>query len=144
MSKDLIDKIMIQAEIDSLLNDTREEYHIFDRYSLSPMNEKLRFKNGVAKLPPAYKETKPLKSVLEAEGNGGEIVFEGVYFDSDEKIQVAIPGLNKLCFISQQKLNQLISKYGGKKLNVTVKGRKANYVCFAIDKKTLLSYCEFE
>jgi hypothetical protein len=111
----------------------------------------LHFKNGEATLPPAYKETKPLKSVLEADKyvyevpvkkiGGNEIVFDGPYTNADGKIEIEIPGIKQCCFISQQKLNELISKYGGRRYPEVENGHEVNYVCFSIDIKTLLKYC---
>jgi hypothetical protein len=149
MSKSLVDKIIMQAMIDSLLNDTREEFHQFDPYSLTPIREKLHFKNGEASLPSATKETKSLKSILESgqyvsevpimkvKGNKLELLGPFGYAD-DEKIPVELPDLNKTWYLNAGRLKRIFSQYVTRVYEDTDKeGWTTYYVLVTIDRKRL-------
>jgi len=144
---------MIEDEIEALLYD--ENYDVADmyKYSLTPMSEKLHFKNGVAELPKAYKEPTEPKSVLEAK----DVVYEvpiksgecyrgasGIQMGQADKVQIEIPGITRPCLIGKQQLYELVKKYGGKCYEVEEDGKMVVYRCLSIDRATLLKYCECE
>lgn len=154
MSKSLIDRIILQADLDFLFDRGKEfekPLKKFDPYSLTPIREKLHFKNGEANLPPAYKETKPLKSILESgqyvsevpimkvKGNELQLLGPFAYADN-EKIPVELPNLDKVCYLNAGRLKRILSQYVTRVYDDRDKdGWNTYYVLFAIDRNLLFN-----
>jgi hypothetical protein len=135
---------VIADEIDYLLYRENDEFHKFDQYSLTPVRE-ANFKNGVKKLPPAYKETVPLKSVLESglyvteipvmKVKGDTVEPIGPFAVNDKYIDVEMPNSGKVYRLDAKKLKQVLSRYIVKQYTDEVNGWDVLYVFIALDRK---------
>jgi hypothetical protein len=142
---------MIEDEIEALLNTDEDNFEMY-KYSLTPITEKMRFKNGIGEPEPAYKEPTELKSVLEAEqlvyeipvrrGNDSIVATDDLYESAQDRIMIKVPGVSRSCYISRQRLSQLLDDDDSESYEENENGKNVTYRCLSVDKPTLLSYCE--
>jgi hypothetical protein len=141
----------IEDEIDILLYNDTDGKDRFNPHSLTPLKE-LHFRNGIGKLPSASKEPKELKSVLEAgmyvsevpimKMKGGIVEPTGVYANQQDKVRVYIPGTDKPYYLNMNRLKYVLSRYVIGGFSDVQDGWEVRYVWLAMDRDTLLKFCD--
>jgi len=145
LPKDIVDKILIQAEIDSLLYPLEVEEDRFDPYSLKPIPrfDESKFINGIKK---PHSATTPMKSAYKdkfiSEVNilgmkNGRV--NGLYLTDEPYIRVDIPGEY---YIETTKLIQLLKEFEANEYVVPYTDGLELVKLLCIDKQLLLDNCE--
>lgn len=147
LPKDIVDKIMIQADIDSLLNPLEYEEDRFDSYSLKPMPrfDESKFINGIKKphsaaipIRTAYKEKFISEVNILGMKNGR---LNGLYLTDEPYIKVDIPGDY---YIETNKLMQLLKEFEANEYIVPYNDGLELVKLLCIDKQLLLDNCEIK
>lgn len=148
LPKSIVDKIMIQADIDKLLNNEQEEHHHFDPYSLTPAQQfyESKFNRGVKEPSSA---SKPLKkayrsmfvsevNVLGMKGNR----LDGLCLTDEPYIKVKIRGERNEYYIETGRLKQLLKEFQTDEYTVPYDDGLSLVKLLCIDKQLLLDNCE--
>ncbi len=147
LPKDIVDKIMIEAEIDALLNSLEKEEDRCDPYSLKPMPrfDESKFINGIKKLHSAampmkraYKDKFISEVNILGMKNGR---LNGLYLTDEPYIKVDIPGDY---YIETKKLMQLLKEFEANEYVVPYNDGLELVKLFCIDKQLLLDNCEIK
>ncbi len=145
LPKDIVDKIMIEAEIDSLLNPLDMEEDRFDPYSLKPMPrfDESKFINGIKKshsaaipMKKAYRDKFISEVNILGMKNGR---LNGLYLTDEPYIKVDIPGNY---YIETKKLMQLLKEFEANEYVVPYNDGLEVVKLLCIDKQLLLDNCE--
>jgi hypothetical protein len=148
ISPSIVDKILLQADIDFLLNDLEVEEDLFDPYSLTPVVRfyESKFITEVKHLPSvskprrkAYKE-KFISEVELIAMNGGKL--SGLYLNLDPHLKVEVPGVEGDYYIERNRLKQLLKEFEAEEYTVPYGDGLALVKLLAIDKQLLLDNCE--
>ncbi len=147
LTKSIVDKIMIQADIDKLLNNEQEELHHFDPHSLTPIQHfyESKFNRGVKELGSA---SKPLKkayksmfvsevNVLGMKGNR----LDGLCLSDESYIKVMVPGQTRDFYIETGRLKELLKEFEAEEYTVPYEDGLALVKLLCIDKQLLLDNC---
>ncbi|WP_345081769.1 hypothetical protein [Nemorincola caseinilytica] len=147
LPKDIVDKIMIQAEIDSLLAPLEIEEDRFDPLSLKPIPrfDESKFINGIKKthsaeipMKKAYKD-KFISEVNVIGMKDGRL--NGLYLTDEPYIKVDIPGNY---YIATKQLIHLLKEFEANEYIVPYNDGLELVKLFCIDKQLLLDNCEIK
>lgn len=148
LPKSIVDKILIQADIDALLTNEPEEFHPFDSHSLTPVQQfyESKFNRGIKEPTSA---SKPLKkayksmflsevNMLRMKGNR----LDGLCLTDEPYIKVIVPGERGDFYIETNRLKQLLKEFEADEYTVPYDDGISLVKLLSIDKQLLLDNCE--
>lgn len=148
LPKSIVDKIILQAEIDFLLNKTSEKREDLDAHSLTPVQQfyESKFNRGTKESRSASKPLrKAYKSMFVAEvnmlGMKGNCM-DGLILSNEPYVKVLLPGEAGEFYVETGRLKQLLKEFSIDEYTVSYDDGLAVVKLFCIDKQLLLDNCE--
>lgn len=148
LPKSIVDKIILQAEIDFLLNKTSEEPDDIDAHSLTQVLQffESKFNRGIMEHRSASKPLKKAyKSMFIAEinmlGMKGNCM-DGLILSNEPYVKVLLPGEAGELYVETGRLKQLLKEFAVDEYTVSYDDGLAVVKLFCIDKQLLLDNCE--
>lgn len=143
LSKSIVDKILIQADIDTLLGDFDTEEDRFDPYSLTPIprfdeSTSVKYKKQDTRQREAGSDNFVSEVNIIGMKNGK---LNGLCLTTYQYIKVDVPGVVGDYFIETDKLRQLLKEYGMGEYKVPYDDGLALVKLLCIDKQLLLDNC---